>query len=135
MPAEFLTSREAKQRDIDVFVLLQDAAQNSLFRKCEFLLKIGEKCVVHEELLCVQALSEKGRRRSRKVFSHLSATRLVAIRLSTCECGGVLILRDKCLATPAEWGSIAVRVSCKESEHEPGEQDSTHGEQNVSRNT
>ncbi len=51
----------------------------------------------------------KSRWRSLKVFPQVSAKWLVAIQLSTCECGVVLILRDKCV------GGIAIRVSSEQS--------------------
>jgi hypothetical protein len=56
MRGELLACREAKQRDIYLLILVQDAAQDSIFWWCELLVQICKKCVVHRFLLHVRPM-------------------------------------------------------------------------------
>src|ERR1039458_2570968 len=53
MRREFLARREAKQCNVHLVVLMQDAAQDPIFWQCEFLQQVGKKCIVHKLLLLV----------------------------------------------------------------------------------
>src|ERR1035438_2136913 len=54
MRREFLARREAKQCNVHLVVLMQDAAQDPIFWQCEFLQQVGKKCIVHKLLLLVR---------------------------------------------------------------------------------
>ena len=56
MRGELLACRETKERDIYLLVLVQDAAQDSIFGWCELLVQICKKCVVDRFLLHVRPL-------------------------------------------------------------------------------